>query len=46
MDSLGSPETVTEHVKRVRKKLESADPGHGYVATVWGIGYKWDPGEP
>lgn len=43
MDARGFTETVTEHVKRVRKKLETADPETRYIATVWGVGYKWDP---
>ena len=47
LDALGSPETVTEHVKRVRKKLETADPrSAGRIATVWGVGYKWEPKAP
>lgn len=43
LEATGYTDTVTEHVKRVRKKLESADPGNTYIATVWGVGYKWDP---
>ncbi|WP_273844986.1 response regulator transcription factor [Rubrobacter calidifluminis] len=44
MDSMGSLETVTEHVKRVRKKLAEAAPETSYIETVWGVGYRWNPG--
>lgn len=42
MDSLGSTETVTEHVKRIRKKLEQVNPATQYISTIWGVGYKWE----
>ncbi|MGH3660133.1 MAG: helix-turn-helix domain-containing protein, partial [Micromonosporaceae bacterium] len=37
--------TVTVHVRRLREKLE---PGAAAprVATVWGIGYRYDPVAP
>lgn len=41
MDSLGSTETVTEHIKRIRQKLAVHDPQTEYIGTVWGVGYKW-----
>jgi two-component system, OmpR family, lantibiotic biosynthesis response regulator NisR/SpaR len=41
MDSLGSAETVTEHIKRIRQKFAQYDPQTEYVGTVWGVGYKW-----
>ncbi|HET8842946.1 MAG TPA: response regulator transcription factor [Ktedonobacteraceae bacterium] len=43
MDALGSTETVMEHVKRIRRKLELVDPDTQYIGTVWGVGYKWEP---
>jgi DNA-binding response OmpR family regulator len=43
LDARGFHETVTEHIKRVRKKLEALDPETRYISTVWGVGYKWDP---
>lgn len=43
MDSLGSTETVTEHVKRIRRKLEMVDAATQYISTIWGVGYKWEP---
>ncbi|HEX3078345.1 MAG TPA: response regulator transcription factor [Lachnospiraceae bacterium] len=30
---------VTEHIKRIRKKLKAFDTE--YIETVWGIGYRW-----
>lgn len=42
MDSLGNTETVTEHVKRIRRKLAQFDPRSEYISTVWGVGYKWE----
>lgn len=43
LEALGSAETVTEHVKRIRKKLTDAEPETDYIATVWGVGYRWNP---
>ncbi|BBL79452.1 DNA-binding response regulator [Rubrobacter xylanophilus] len=43
LEATGYTDTVTEHVKRIRKKLEAADPNNTYISTVWGVGYKWDP---
>ncbi len=40
----GDVSTVTVNVRRLREKIE-ADPNRPrYVKTVWGIGYKFDPG--
>ncbi len=41
MDSLGNTETVTEHIKRIRRKLALFDLRTEYISTVWGVGYKW-----
>ncbi|WP_220209666.1 response regulator transcription factor [Reticulibacter mediterranei] len=41
MDSLGNTETVTEHIKRIRRKLAQCDVQTEYISTVWGVGYKW-----
>jgi two-component system, OmpR family, lantibiotic biosynthesis response regulator NisR/SpaR len=43
MDSPGSTETVTEHIKRIRRKLAQFDARTEYISTVWGVGYKWEP---
>lgn len=37
-DGMGDLATVTEHIKKIRKKLA----GNDYIKTVWGIGYKWE----
>jgi DNA-binding response OmpR family regulator len=42
MDSLGNTETVTEHIKRIRRKLALFDVRTEYISTVWGVGYKWE----
>lgn len=42
MDSLGNTETVTEHIKRIRRKLAQVDSRTEYIGTVWGVGYKWE----
>jgi DNA-binding response OmpR family regulator len=42
MDSLGDTKTVTEHIKRIRRKLAQYDPRTEYIGTVWGVGYKWE----
>lgn len=44
MDSLGDTKTVTEHIKRIRRKLAQYDPRTEYIGTVWGVGYKWEHG--
>lgn len=31
---------VTEHVRRIRKKL-AEHTGKAYIETVWGVGYRW-----
>jgi DNA-binding response OmpR family regulator len=36
--------TVTEHIRRVRRKIES-DPDHPrWITTVRGVGYRFEPG--
>jgi DNA-binding response OmpR family regulator len=38
----GDTSTVTVHVRRLREKIE-ADPSHPErIATVWGVGYRWE----
>ena len=37
------PATVTVHVRRLRNKIEH-DPEHPrFIATVWGVGYRFEP---
>ncbi|CAM5267166.1 hypothetical protein LSPH24S_09859 [Lysinibacillus sphaericus] len=42
IDYLGGTRTVDTHIKTLRLKLgkEAA----GYIQTVWGVGYRFDPG--
>jgi len=43
--SFGDLSTVTVHVKRLRAKLAAASGSAGDpVVTVWGVGYRWEPG--
>jgi DNA-binding response OmpR family regulator len=38
------PSTVTVHIRRLREKIER-DPGNPvWLVTVWGVGYKFEPG--
>ncbi|REJ12006.1 MAG: DNA-binding response regulator [Paenibacillaceae bacterium] len=41
-DAEGDSSTVVEHVKKIRAKFAAVDPDTEYIATVWGIGYKWN----
>jgi two-component system, OmpR family, response regulator len=33
--------TITSHVKRIRRKFQSVDPKFDAVQTVYGMGYRW-----
>lgn len=35
--------TITSHVKRIRRKFLAHDPAFDRIATVYGVGYRWDP---
>ena len=38
----GDTSTITVHVRRLREKIEP-DPSHpARIATVWGVGYRWE----
>lgn len=41
-DGEGDSATVTEHIKKIRRKLEDRVPGREFISTVWGIGYRWN----
>ncbi|SDF47094.1 DNA-binding response regulator, OmpR family, contains REC and winged-helix (wHTH) domain [Fontibacillus panacisegetis] len=41
LDSEGSDNTVIEHIRKIRAKL-AAHTLHGYIDTVWGVGYRWN----
>jgi two-component system OmpR family response regulator len=36
-------QTITSHVKRIRRKFVKADPGFDCLDTVYGAGYRWKP---
>ncbi|MEC3975189.1 response regulator transcription factor [Amycolatopsis sp. H20-H5] len=40
----GDQSTVTVHVRRLREKIEREPAKPVRVATVWGVGYRYDPG--
>jgi len=40
----GDTSTVTVHVRRLREKIEVDPARPGLVQTVWGVGYRFDPG--
>ncbi|MEP7061321.1 MAG: proteobacterial dedicated sortase system response regulator [Betaproteobacteria bacterium] len=35
--------TITSHVKRIRRKFLALDAAFDRIATVYGVGYRWDP---
>ena len=35
--------TITSHVKRIRRKFQAVDPAFDRIATVYGMGYRWNP---
>lgn len=37
------PATVTVHVRRLRQKLENDPHNPRWIATVWGVGYRFEP---
>jgi DNA-binding response OmpR family regulator len=39
----GDRSTVTVHVRRLREKVEEDPTRPQHVATVWGVGYRFDP---
>lgn len=39
-DSEGDSAVVVEHIRRIRAKLASVN-SHTYIATIWGVGYRW-----
>ena len=38
------PNTVTVHIRRLREKIEADPSNPAWLLTVWGVGYKFDPG--
>lgn len=46
LDADGDAATVTEHIKKIRAKFARVEPDRTFVATVWGVGYKWERERP
>lgn len=40
--SYGDTSTVTVHVRRLREKIEPDPASPTRIATVWGVGYRWE----
>jgi DNA-binding response OmpR family regulator len=40
--SYGDTSTVTVHVRRLREKIETVPSSPTRIATVWGVGYRWE----
>ncbi|MDX1587652.1 MAG: proteobacterial dedicated sortase system response regulator [Oleiphilaceae bacterium] len=37
--------TVTSHIKRIRRKFEAMDGTFSAIHTAYGLGYRWDPSQ-
>ena len=35
--------TITSHIKRIRRKFQAADPAFEGIETAYGVGYRWRP---
>ena len=42
-DRFVSDRTVDSHIKKLRRKIESADPTATFIHSVYGVGYKFEP---
>ncbi len=42
--SYGDQSTVTVHVRRLREKIDADPTNPTRLATVWGVGYRWEVG--
>jgi DNA-binding response OmpR family regulator len=43
--TFGDTSTVTVHIRRLREKIEPDPATPRRIATVWGVGYRYEPGE-
>jgi two-component system OmpR family response regulator len=34
--------TITSHIKRIRKKFATVDPGFACIDSMYGMGYRWN----
>ncbi|PKM82672.1 MAG: DNA-binding response regulator [Firmicutes bacterium HGW-Firmicutes-14] len=44
-DFFGDARTVDTHIKKLREKMSRFGDASSYVATVWGVGYKFEVGK-
>lgn len=44
-DSFSEPQTLTVHIKWLRKKIEDDPSKPSRIITVWGVGYRYDRGK-
>lgn len=42
-DYFGDTKTLDVHIRRLREKIEDNPSEPGYIKTVWGSGYRWQP---
>lgn len=43
--TFGDQSTVTVHVRRLREKIEARREDPRRIITVWGVGYRYEPGD-
>ncbi|HDK7167681.1 TPA: response regulator transcription factor [Clostridium botulinum] len=41
-DAEGDANTVAEHIKKIRAKFIKRNASLNHIATVWGVGYRWE----
>ena len=41
MESVGDIATLTEHIKKIREKIELDTSNPQYIETIWGVGYRF-----
>ncbi|KXG76296.1 response regulator transcription factor [Thermotalea metallivorans] len=41
-DAVGDASGIAEHIKKIRQKLTAAGVVKNHIATVWGVGYRWE----
>ena len=42
-DSYSDARTVDVHIKRIRRKVQTGAQAKPLIATVWGVGYRFEP---
>ena len=38
-----SRKAISNHISNIKKKIRVISSSHGYIVSVYGIGYKFDP---